>query len=250
MFYHGIRKKRAKAEQAARPSADLPAEFRGKRSPTSAGEGSLFTPWLNDYIDQVVASVAFSSPTEGEAKQWVHRLAKKYGKSIDDAAVQLLSKAVGMDLMALDNELAKLSSYVKDRPEIQPPDVETVVGELRVRTVWDLGDAIVLGQMRRSMSLLSRVLEAGSTTPQIVGALRWKFGQLAQGRSSGGEGATCHLPESVLEQAYTSLYMAELQVNTGRQHPRIALTFLVHRLCQLFQGQPESDQGFPRAQRT
>jgi DNA polymerase-3 subunit delta len=191
-------------------------------------------PWLNEFVDRVVASVEFSPPSDAEIPEQVRQLASHHGKSIASQAVDLLVQAVGNDLMALDNELAKLSIFIAQRPEIGPQDVEMVVGELRVRSVFDLCDAILSGNRPGSLSLLGRLLEAGLVVPQLTGALRWRLTLLTQSRRGRRGSGPPQLDAERLEEAFGLLYQTELSVNTGRQSPRMAMTLLTNQLCRLF----------------
>jgi DNA polymerase III delta subunit len=191
-------------------------------------------PWLNAFADRVVAGVNFRSPSEEEIPARVRQLARDHGKSIAPRAVELLVKAVGNDLLAVNNELAKLSIYIADRTEIGPRDVEMVVGELKTRSIWDLCDAVLSGRAAGAFSLLGRLLETGLAVPQFTGALRWRLSQLVSGRGRGRAGGAPAGLDGRLEEAFELLYEAEFSVNTGRRSSPMAMTLLIDRLCRVF----------------
>jgi DNA polymerase-3 subunit delta len=192
-------------------------------------------PWLNTFADRIVAGVSFPSPRERDIPGRVRQLVSAHGKTITPAAVDLLSKAVGNDLLALNNELNKLSIFIADRNEIQADDVEMVVGEMKTRSIWDLCDAVLSGRTAQAFSLLGRLAESGLAAPQLTGALRWRLHRQVPGRGAGRAGGKPKIPGERLEKAFGLLYETELSVNTGSQRPRIAMTLLIDRLCRLFQ---------------
>jgi len=233
MFHRSIRKKKTSGRKSAAGAAGR-SDFRPRGSDRSEAKASPDSPWLNQFADRVIAGVEFSQPPDRDIPKRVRELSRNHGKSIDPEAVDLLVKAIGGDLMALDNELAKLSIFIDERPEIGPRDVEMVVGELKVRSVFDLCHAIPSGDRSRSFSLLGHLLESGIAVPQLTGALRWKFTQLARGRHGRGGSRAPQIDDDCLAAVFDLLYQTEFSVNTGRQSPRMAMTLLVDQLCRLF----------------
>ncbi len=234
MFYRSVRKKKTSGRKSAANGAVGRSAVRPRGSDRSDPEASPDGSWLNRFADRVVAGVEFLSPPDVEIPQRVRELSRNHGKSITPEAIDLLVKAIGGDLMALDNELAKLSIFIAERPEIGPRDVEMVVGEMKVRSVFDLCRAIPSGDRARSFSLLGHLLESGIAVPQLTGALRWKFTQLARGRRGRGGSRVPQIDDDCLADIFDLLYRTELSVNTGRQSPRMAMTLLVDQLCRLF----------------
>jgi DNA polymerase III delta subunit len=227
-------------------SGDLPALFyrsggRKRKPPQTKSSEPLVRHWLDELIEREVAGVKFSSPSDDQIPDRIGRMAHRYGKSIANGAVDLLVKAIGSDLMALDNELAKLSIFIGQRAEITSQDVELVVGELRVRSVFDLCETILSGDRPQSILLLGHLLEQGIGCPQLTGALRWRFTHAV--RSNGGRKRrpTPQIDAGCWENAFDLLYQTELSVNSGRQSPKMAMTLLTDRLCRLFAGEADDD---------
>jgi len=196
-------------------------------------------PWLNVFADRTVAGIEFKTPPEKDIRARVSRLARDHGKSIAPRAVRMLVQAIGNDLLALDNELAKLSIYVADRPEIVPRDVEMVVGEMKARTVWELCSAVLSGNAARSFSVLGRLLESGIAVPQLTGAVRSRLHRLVPGGGGGSSGPRSGASPERIEKAYELLYETELSFLTGRRSAPLAMTLMVDQLCHLFSS-PES----------
>ena len=237
LFYRGGQKKKTHGRRTSGLRA-APAGRTGSAS-VESGPGlkdnrASHEPWLNTFADRAVAEVVFRSLSEARVPEMIVQLARDRGKTIAPQAVQLLVQAIGSDLVALDNELNKLSIYIADRTEINSRDVEEVVGEMKVRSVWDLCDAVLSGDAAQSFSLLGRLFESGLAVPQLTGAMRWRFSRMVTG---GGRGRANRGPkplEECLEKAFGHLYEAEFSVNTGRRSGRMAMTLLIDQLCRLF----------------
>ncbi len=236
MFHRGGRKKKAPGRKAPKAkNVSRPSQHVGSRSAAEPGGGdSQDEPWLNVFADRVVAGKKFPTPSGIKVQEWVRRLARDRGKSISPPAVRLLIQAVGSDLVALNNELAKLSIYIADRPQIDPDDIEMVVGEMKVRSVWDLCDTVVSGQPAQAISLLGRLLESGLAVPQLTGALRSRLSGMVSRGGRGRAGTRARIAQDRLEKAFELLYDTELSFLTGRQSARMAMTLLIDRLGHLF----------------
>ncbi len=200
-------------------------------------------------LKKVVNCVNFPLLKEKEIPGWVRQRAKKYGKSMDDETSQLLCDSVGNNTIALDNELQKLAIYIGERTTIDAQAVEAVVGELRVHTVFEFCDTIALGNLARAMALLTRLLEAGISPFQLMGTLRYRLSRMARERGGRRRGSwsgridpgtagsgrysrqPADLSERDLERMFAHLYETELNLKSGRQKPKTAMTLLVYKLC-------------------
>ncbi|MCK4272288.1 DNA polymerase III subunit delta [bacterium] len=200
-------------------------------------------------LKKVVNCVNFILLKEKEILEWVQQRAKKYGKSIDTKTSQLLCDSVGNNTIALDNELQKLAIYIGERTTIDAQAVTAVVGELRVHTVFEFCDTIASGSLGKAMALLTRLLEAGITPFHLMGTLRWRLscmarerggrrrgswsGRVVPGTAGSGKGSqqSADLSERDLERMFAQLYETELNLKSGRQKPKTAMTLLVYKLC-------------------
>lgn len=112
------------------------------------------------------------SPPKGEAlKRWLQRRAEQLGKKLSPPAIESLLTYLGEDLRILSNELSKVALFVGGRQLISQDDVETVVGEQRVRTIFELVEAVGRRKTDDSLLCLSRLLEAGEAPLAILGML-------------------------------------------------------------------------------
>jgi DNA polymerase-3 subunit delta len=127
------------------------------------------------------ATVTCETPAAQRLPAWCRQWsAAQHGKQLGATAANLLVELVGPELGVLDQELAKLSTYVGDRAEIQPRDVDTLVGHSRVETAWRMLDAVAAGQTRQALTTLAHLLDQGEEPIAILGAMSWQLRRLAQ----------------------------------------------------------------------
>jgi len=204
-------------------------------------------------LEALGCHVKFDSLTGKKLARWVGQRALENGKTMIPDAIQMLYDSIGEGLIALDNEIKKLVLYVGERQTIEPEDVETVVGELRVRSVFDLCDAIGSRDLRLAMTVLSRLVEASVSPGRMIMLIRQHLSKLAKARSMSQRGrsaeqimAGCHVSrkdvekfirqsanfdEEDLENMFARLYETDLKLKTGAQERGMAMTTLIYHLC-------------------
>ena len=89
--------------------------------------------------------------SEDKLKKWIGGNLKRYGKQVTEEAVDLLLERTGAEMTALDNEVAKLVSYVGDRGFVNGDDVKKLVHRNPTLTVFNMIDAISLRQVDRAV---------------------------------------------------------------------------------------------------
>ncbi len=97
-----------------------------------------------------------------EVARWVKdRAQAKHGKAMDARAAFGLSLRAGGGLSALARALETLAAYVGTRPAILESDVAAVVADAREDPAWRLADAILEGDLNRSIEMASAAFERG-----------------------------------------------------------------------------------------
>lgn len=133
----------------------------------------------------------------------------------------------------LDQELAKLSTYVGDRPTIDVKAVDQLVGRSRSETIWRIFDAIGEGKSAEALTILDRLLDQGEEPLRILGAFSLQLRRLAQARH-------LHLSGEPLGQALQQVGVLPFAVGSGEQQ----LKHLgLRRLNRLYDWLLETDSG-------
>lgn len=116
----------------------------------------------------------------GPLQKWVvDHAASVHGKQLSRDSASLLIELVGNGLGQLVQELAKLASYVGDRPQIKPEDVRQLVGGWKAEETWTMTNAIRDGNIELALTCLGKLLHAGEPGPKILGGLIYVFKKFA-----------------------------------------------------------------------
>lgn len=100
-------------------------------------------------------------------KQWIAGYVKKAGKSISGQGVEHLLERVGTDMEMLSNELEKCIGYVGERETIDVADVDAIASGLTVSKIFDMIDAVALGEKNRALRLYDDLL-ANKEAPMSI----------------------------------------------------------------------------------
>ncbi len=116
----------------------------------------------------------------GPLQKWiVDYTTSEHGKQISRDSASLLVELAGTGLGQLSQELAKLSSFVGDRPQIKPDDVRQLVGGWRAEETWTMTNAVRDGNPQLALTCLGKLLHAGEAGPKILGGLIYVFKKFA-----------------------------------------------------------------------
>jgi DNA polymerase-3 subunit delta len=202
---------------------------------------------------------------EKEVASWIRAELKNrtvIGSKLNmtDGAIRALAAACGADLWAVSSELEKLDTFAQGE-QVDEHIVAELVADAHATKMWDLTDAVVAGNERKSLEMLSRLLVDGEPPPLLSSVIARQYRQLVivkdlrEQRASDGEVARaagvpewkvggvaalagrCTWPD--LRRAYNFLLEADLNVKRGLQDDESALQLLVHELCAMA---PRSNQ--------
>jgi len=151
------------------------------------------TTRLYKLVERVGANIACEPPKgrAGLATWAVEQARSAHGCRLAPAAAGRLVDLVGDDLGMLNMELAKLATYVGDRGEIAPKDVEALVGWSRVERVFGITDAIARRDVRRALTLWEQVLANDRRASYLaVGGLAYGFRRLAEAKRMTSQGCS------------------------------------------------------------
>jgi DNA polymerase-3 subunit delta len=194
------------------------------------------------------------APASYRLPQWcVGWAASQHRKNLPLPAARLLVDLIGTDMGQLDQELAKLATYVANAPAIDTKDVDQLVGNSRTESTFKIFDALADGKAAEALAILDRLFEQGDEPLRILGGFSMQLRRLAQaarlcqrGQSVGAAleevgippfaRASCerqlrHLGRRRTDQLYAWLLETDLGLKGGSQlPPRILLERLLVRL--------------------
>jgi DNA polymerase-3 subunit delta len=172
-------------------------------------------------------------------------------------AARALSSVTGNDLRRADNELVKLVSYVDGKRSIMEEDVALLTPYVAEASVFDMVDALAVGNGKTALTLMSQVLDAEPSDPgfRLFSLITRQFRLLILAREHLDSGGSANekavaevlgihpypagkvatqsrrfkLPE--LEMIYRRLQQYDVDMKTGKVEPRLALELLVASLA-------------------
>ena len=198
--------------------------------------------------------VQFWKLFERDLPQWVSSRARLYGCKISLQAAAYLADVVGNELRQLDNELKKVIAYTHDG-EITPAVVERVVGDVRARDIFEMIDAVSMGNLSEALRILNQLLIEGEEPLKILALLSRQFRMLWKTRVSLVEqkslsatqiaskiGVSPRLAENLLKQVQRfsqiklknglkRMYDVDVALKSSTNSPNILLEDLFIDLC-------------------
>ena len=122
--------------------------------------------------------VTFDALKDDELTRWIAKRLDGFGKKISYACCQQLWFSAGKELTMLANELDKLASYMGERTEVTPADIDAVCVKSVEYKVFDLSDALLSGKGNKALSMLDALLTDGEDRLMILSVLGRQCRQL------------------------------------------------------------------------
>lgn len=178
-------------------------------------------------------------------------MAKEQGVEFERGAAEDLAEFVAADLMRLETEIDKLTTYAGARKQIRPEDVSALVVSEKTTTVWELADMLATRQGKTALEFLDRLLRDGEEPLQMLGAITWMYRKLVEasevrGVTNGWQAARAlgmrpEQAELALQSARKisrprllaglgALQRADDRLKGGREDARAVMEFLVTEL--------------------
>ena len=129
----------------------------------------------------------YESPKGNDLVRWVRNEVGKRDGQIAPRAAHLLATNVGNDLLALSQEIEKLTLY-KNGALIQPQDVELLSPYSAEANIFDLVDALGSRNGKRAVLLLQQKLNEGDSPFQLFSMFVRQFRLIIQTKSCATQG--------------------------------------------------------------
>jgi DNA polymerase III subunit delta len=132
--------------------------------------------------------VSFDLLDEARVGKWAEGYLKDRGCGIEPSALRLLIALAGNGLTRLANDLDKLAAYAGGGA-IDSAAVQELVPRAREHTNWELWDAIITRDRKRSLKLMQRLLDDSDPLP-ILGSLASLYRRMLTGKELVDRGAS------------------------------------------------------------
>lgn len=131
-------------------------------------------------IERSAEIVECGALPDREVPRWLDRRAKELGTSLSNGAAEELFARIGNNLTRAESELDKLRTY-SGRSAITIENVRALVEIERSYVIWDLLDAVALGDVKRALAMLRGHFRDGERLVTVVAMLLWHVRRLGQG---------------------------------------------------------------------
>ncbi len=174
----------------------------------------------------------FGLPRRGDMPGWIIQAARKQGGQIEPAAAAHLAEMIGEDTRLAAQEITKLLTYVNFARPVALKDVEQVGLASAQGSLFDLVDALGMGDGRKAQNVLHRLLDEADAF-ELWGMIIRQFRLLLLARETidGGGGVrqvqeTLHLRDFVAQKVYKQAQRFSLA----------ALEAIYHQLLEIDEG--------------
>lgn len=124
------------------------------------------------------AVATFERMKEGEVKSWVVRKFRDEGKTADPEVLDAIIDFLGSDLSAASAVVEKLLVFLGDEQRLTFEDVEDMIPDLKVHSVFEMSDALSLGDAGGAIKMIEKMLLGGAKPVELLGIIRWHFVRL------------------------------------------------------------------------
>lgn len=190
-------------------------------------------------------TVQFDPVYENQLPQWIKRDVESKGKRITPDAAQYLIEVVGSDLLRLRSELEKAMLYAGENKEISIRDVEAVSTKSKLKTIFELTDAVGSKDTGKALKALRDLLDNGENGVYILYMVArqlrqiWKVRELMDaGLDPAAIGKELKIPPFLqkgimgqakrfsgrdLKEAFPRLLEADASLKSGRLNDKLVL---------------------------
>lgn len=91
---------------------------------------------------------------------WMRKRMDEKGKALAEEAAGYLVEVVGDDLQTMESVLERISLGIGEKRTVELSDVEGIISELRVNTIYDLTEAIGRRDLEKALGILEKAVES------------------------------------------------------------------------------------------
>jgi DNA polymerase III subunit delta len=219
------------------------------------GGGTVLRRLLELQRDGAARIVLCQKPKRNELPDWIRQRAHQRGVKLDGTAVIDLAEFVGDDLRQLDQELIKLADYAGKGRSVTRDDVRRLVPATRAANVFEMVEALGLGDAPRASRLMQHALDVDGEQPlRLIGMISRQYRLIIQAKALQAAGVKqtevarqLSIPDwtapkllaqanrlsfTRLENAMERILAADEAIKTGRLSDREAMDVLLAQLLE------------------
>lgn len=175
-------------------------------------------------------SLEFETPRGARLNTWMMRRAEAKQRRLSPEAARMLVDSLGENLRLLAGEIDKLGTYVGERGEIRPEDVQALTPVARQSKVFDLTDALARRDTSTALALLHELLAQGESPLGIVALTAFQTRSLMQVKLLSDRGMPTHL---IASEAGMAPFVVEKSLALARRFNFAQLAAAHHTLLEI-----------------
>jgi DNA polymerase-3 subunit delta len=198
------------------------------------GGGAVLRRLLELQRDGRARVLVCQTPRKNELPGWIRGRAQLRGARLDAGAVADLAEFVGDDLRLLDQELIKLAAYTAGKRPVTSADVRRLVPATRAANIFELVDALGLGDAPRAGRLMQHALDVDGEQPlRLLGMISRQYRLLIQAKALQAQGAK---PPEIARQLGVPEWTAPKMLNQAGRHSFARLERAMERILAADEG--------------
>lgn len=134
--------------------------------------------WVRE-VAKVGQVVSLRGLYESEMPAFIQAEARRLGKRMSQDAVRFVKEMVGTNLAEVRTQLQKAALYVGDEPRLEVGDLESVISDISLDTVFAFNDSVGRGDAGEALLQLDRLMTAEPYPARLLAMLHRHFRQLA-----------------------------------------------------------------------
>ncbi len=145
---------------------------RGRKSPQKPPPGKL------KGLLESTAIAVFNKMREGDIKQSVAKRFRDENKKVDPEVLNTIIEFLGDDSSAVEAVVEKLLIYLGDEQQLTINDVEDMIPNIKVNSVFEMSDALSVGDAGGAIRMINKMLVSGVSAFELLGIIRYHFVRL------------------------------------------------------------------------
>ncbi len=201
----------------------------------------------------LVVEVGTGANQEGRlaaAVEVAKSLAQEQGIELEKGAAEELAELVSGDLLRLQTEMEKLSTFAGERKQICKTDIAALVVSEKTTTIWEVAGFLAAQQPKQALEFIHRLFQEGEAALLMLGGITWMYRKIVEaseirGATNGWQAARAlgmrpeqaeialqcsrKISKERLLKGLQALRDADVQLKSGRDE-RTVMEFLVWEL--------------------
>jgi DNA polymerase-3 subunit delta len=133
--------------------------------------------------EMLVVEVGTGDNQEGRlaaAVEIARSLAQEQGIELEKGAAEELAELVSGDLLRLQTEMEKLTTFAGERKQIRKADIAALVISEKTTTIWEVAGFLAAQQPKQALEFINRLFQEGEAALLMLGGITWMYRKIVE----------------------------------------------------------------------